>query len=176
MECQQCSMPAMVAYENGLISLCIDCDSAFRRELDKKHRQMMDQINFINAEIESIIRAPGAFARFNTQDTPESINFREIPLGVDVALLSLIDSSMVIINDHGQVELSKPLKQLTEAILHHNELPVSQKNQILEHLSMISVRLAQGEKKYGPNLLWGWTAAVAATIKNLLTSRTKSRN
>lgn len=178
MECQQCSMPAMVAYENGLISLCIDCDSAFRRELGIKHRQLMDQINFINSEIESIIKAPGSFARFNSEATAETINFQEIPFGTDIALLSLIDSSMVIISDRGQIDLVKPLKQLTEAILHHDELPMSQKNEILEHLSMISVRIAQGEERYGSNLLKGWTASLSAMYtqaKNLLTSKTKSK-
>jgi hypothetical protein len=120
--------------------------------------QNMEIINYLTAQMESMVGLPGCLPRFNIPKPPaviqqkgsitlNNINIEKSVIGaINTGNIGQIDVALSNIKNGGNEELFSVFKEFTEAVLQAKELDDKMKNEIIEQLVVLSSQAALPEE------------------------------
>lgn len=146
MECQQCGRPALIAYDNGQVRLCLDCNLKFIQANAIQQRQLERQVNAAYADMDAIVGlSPSAppFPEGNPVHlhgaTFHNIRVENSAVGmINTGAIETVDAAVTAINASGEPDLGRAFAELCEAVVADGELDEATKNKLLEMLSLMS--------------------------------------
>jgi len=159
--CCQCGKIPAVYQINGS-PLCLDCAHKAEQINYMKQQQYMREINYLTAEMESIVGIPGILPRYEMpKPTPiiktqggltlNNINISQSVVGsINTGNIGQIDVALTNIKNGGAEETAKIIKEFTEVVLGEQKLNNDIKNEIIEQLSFLANQAAipeEGQKK-----------------------------
>jgi len=159
--CCQCGkIPAVYQIEGN--PLCLDCAYKAEKINYMKQEQYMRQINFLMADMETMVGMPGILPRYEmpkpnpiikTQGvlTLNNINVNQSVVGsINTGSIEQIDVALTNIKNGGAEETADIIREFTEAVLEEKKLNTDIKNEIIEQLSFLASQAAlpeEGQKK-----------------------------
>lgn len=159
-KCSQCKNQAVWAVNN--IPLCVECYSKFIQAWQSQMNIYMQDINYLTESIESTVGMYGMLPRYRIHQpihyhnqgsqVYNTINVDNSVIGsINTGRVKQIEVAMNHIKNLGNDRLAETLKELTEKIIHTNELDIKAKNELIEQISFISSQatLPQNQQQSG---------------------------
>ncbi len=157
MKCNQCKNFAlfMVGQDDQQVPLCLECHLKYVQLLDKQNEMMEREINYLTTSMEVTAGLPPFLPRYPERKTITSggitlnnIKIDRSTIGViNTGNIESIDMSVTSLNQSGDNEIGKALKELSESILNNKEIEDKLKNQLIEIISVIAIESTAPEEK-----------------------------
>lgn len=153
--CSQCgNKPAIVLFGNN--PLCIDCYSKLNQIIQMQYNRDLQEINYLTDIAEATTGMYGVLPKY---DIPQPITnqgaltFNNISVdrsvigAINTAKVKQIDITMSKIKNSGDEELTKAIKEFTEAVISETKLSNETKNQIIELISFLTKQSLLNKEK-----------------------------
>jgi len=168
--CSQCGKPAVA--QVGQLLLCVDCLYKWQQVMNAQFAHQASLLNVMAQLTElhtgfavprmQIPEAPGAPVTLNNIRLDKSV------VGViNTGEIAKLDLAMSRIQTEGNAELSKALREFTQAILDTKELRPEQKNDTIEHVSFLATQSELPKDQQQTSLIRTVMGAVERTVTNV---------
>lgn len=152
LKCVNCMKPALFVYEperGKHFALCLDCHILFEQQKQAQLDQAMRLHNYYSSELDAIsgvstskFQVP-ARAPMNSQPNHQvvfnNISISNANIGVlNTGSIGTLDVSIGQLGDSGSDDVAAAFRGLTEAIANSNDLSASQKNELIDTLSIVA--------------------------------------
>lgn len=146
--------PAIVLFGNN--PLCIDCYSKLNQIIQMQYNRDLQEINYLTDIAEATTGMYGVLPKY---DIPQPITnqgaltFNNISVdrsvigAINTARVKQIDITMSKIKNSGDEELTKAIKEFTEAVISETKLNNETKNQIIFLISFLTNQHLLNEEK-----------------------------
>lgn len=178
MRCHNCPKNAMfeVGPAEGRISLCLDCYIRFQNVIDQQLEDHERHINFLTAQMESVVGFPGILPRYPERRgrvihtgalTLNNIHVSNSNVGViNTGTLQNVDATVTVLKSEGNAELANSIAALAQAVIELHDVADSTKNQVLEILGALSQEAVVPKDKRKTGVM----RALISELSNLLGS------
>ena len=172
--CNQCGKKPAI-YLVGNNPLCMDCYTKLQQTVIQGIPYLQAEINYLTDSIESITGTYGVLPRYKipqpitTQSalTFNNINVDRSVIGViNTAEVKQIDITMSKIKNSGNEELTKAVKEFTEAVISETKLNNDTKNQIIELISFLTKQSLLNKEKRQNSII----KAVLTHVESLIST------
>lgn len=138
-----------VGPEGKQVPLCLDCYIRLENVQQQKLAALERNMNYLTAEMESMVGLPGIFPRYPERPAPRVIQTGGVTLNnirvsnseigvLNTGSIENVDSTVTVLKSSGNSELAQAVTALSEAVIKSNEISSNEKNQIIELLGAIS--------------------------------------
>lgn len=156
------------------ISLCLDCYIRFQNAIDQQLEDHERNINFLTAQMESVVGFPGILPRYPERQrrvihtgalTLNNIHVSNSNVGIiNTGTLQNVDASVTVLKSEGNAELANSIAALAQAVIELRDVADGTKNQILEILGAVSQEAVVPKEKRKPAVV----RALISELSNLL--------
>lgn len=146
-KCYQCDNPAMYTVGEQKIPLCLNCYEKCKRISQAQIENDERMMNFLLDQANSIVGLPVSGPRFPPRPNPvqvlgaklNNIIISNSVIGtVNTGYINTVDNCISVLSQSGEETLADAIKKISDAILQSKELNPTQKNELMEDMSVIS--------------------------------------
>ena len=158
-----------VGPEKDRVPLCLDCYIRFQNVMDQQTEEHEQHLNYLSAEMESIVGLPGTLPRYSERRrvihtgalTLNNIHVSNSQVGViNTGTLQNVDATVTVLKSSGNEELATAITALAQAVIELRDMADEAKNQALEILGALAEEAVAPKEKRK-------TAVVRALISEL---------
>jgi len=173
LKCSQCNKPAFVTV--GGHSLCLDHYHKFQQANQIQDDREARYLNFLLGQMEAVGGLGPIFPRHQVSQPiihQGTMKFQNIKIdrsnigAFNTGEVKKLDVMMSVINQEGNSELMKAIKEFTEAVIASKEADKELKNELIEQIAFLSTQATLPKEKRRPSVV----KSVLKGIKDTLTS------
>jgi hypothetical protein len=177
-KCHQCGKPAIVKY--GKTPLCVECyhkmaQAAFM-EQQAQHNKLSWLASQYNIVQQDLWAGSGGLLPLKQMVIPQppsaginytytNIQVSDSAIGViNPGILYTIDTSIDVMQNRGETELAKAVKELTQAVLDDKQITDDLRNQIAEQLEFLVAEAVADKEKRRTSIIKGVMTQIGKAI------------
>lgn len=169
MKCSQCDRPAIVRY--GDLGLCVEHHLKMQQATYLQVSMLAAHLNFTRSQIEAGTGGLLPLSRMEIPPPPfigdnltlNNINVSGSTIGaINTGTIRNLDASITTMQSRGEHELGAAIAELTEAIIHSNEVNEAAKREIAEQLEFLVAQATAEEQ----NRSMGVVKSTLAGLRN----------
>ena len=149
MKCNQCDRPAIQVYRDGSnepLPLCLDCSLKFTKLISHWIAEQKKQLDNLFDTADAITGVPSSFPRFRDVESEPitNVTFNNLKIDqssfgvVNTGNIGMVDTAIGSLRDKGNDEVAEALTKLTEAVAQNAEIEASDRDTVLELLSVLA--------------------------------------
>jgi hypothetical protein len=141
-QCSQCGRPAIVAFSGH--DLCIEHYRMLQETYQAQLRMAAANLNYATAQIEAAVGMPGLLPRYQIPSSPSNLTLTNITVSggnvgvINTGTIQRLDSSITVMREHGNDDLARAIKELTNAVIASQEVSDAAKNEIIQQLDFLA--------------------------------------